>query len=242
MRTTDARERLIVALDMDADAAIGLAHRLEDHVKWLKIGMTLFYEAGPDIVVRLRDLGFQVFLDLKLHDIPHQVRGAADTVSRLGAGLLTVHACGGSEMVRAAVEGAETGAAHAGVDRPAVLAVTVLTSMNDAVLESVGVTRPSALQVPALAALSTEAGADGVVCAPTEAEAVRAVIGEAAWVVTPGVRPDGSDRGDQARIATPVAAIRAGASHLVIGRPITGAPDPVHAVEAIIQQIEEAGA
>lgn len=242
MNGNDARDRLIVALDMDADAAIGLAHRLEDHVRWLKVGMTLFYEAGPEIVVRLRDLGFEVFLDLKLHDIPHQVRGAAATVSRLGAGLLTVHASGGADMVRAAVEGAEAGAAEAGVERPAVLAVTVLTSMSDDALQTIGVARSSALQVPALATISVQAGADGVVCAPTEAHSVRSVVGEAAWVVTPGVRPDGSDRGDQTRVATPASAISAGASHLVIGRPITGAPDPVHAVETIIRQIEEAGA
>lgn len=234
-----ARERLIVALDTDAEGALDLALRLDGRVRWLKVGMTLFYQAGPDIVARLRDRGFDVFLDLKLHDIPHQVRGAAETVSRLGVGMLTVHASGGAAMIRAAADGAAAGAQGAGVSPPAVLAVTVLTSMDDAALAAVGVPRPAVEQVPALGRLAIGSGADGIVCSPGEAASIRTVVGEHPWVVTPGVRPLGSGADDQSRVATPSAALAAGASHLVIGRPITGAADPVAAVETIVTEIEE---
>lgn len=236
----DARSRIIVALDLDAESALALAARLRGRVGWLKVGMTLFYESGPDIIARVRDMGFDVFLDLKLHDIPHQVRGAAETISRHGVRMLTVHAGGGGPMIEAAAEGAAAGAQAAGVERPAVLAVTVLTSMDDTTLSSVGVPFPATEQVPALARLALDAGADGIVCSPVEVEDIRPILGPEPWIVTPGVRPTWAHAGDQSRIATPAAALQAGASHLVIGRPITGATDPVEALESIVTEVEEA--
>lgn len=236
--TQDARERLIVALDMNADDSLALARELLGVVTWLKVGMTLFYSEGPDIVDRLRQLGFKVFLDLKLHDIPHQVQGAAHEIARLDVQMTTVHASGGAAMIQAAVRGASAGAEEVGVERPVVLAVTVLTSMNDNALAQVGVGRRAAEQVPLLAGVARDGGADGVVCSPHEATVMRELLGEHARVVTPGVRPATSDVGDQSRVATPAAALAAGASHLVIGRPITAAEEPVKAVRQIIAEME----
>ncbi len=227
-------DRIIVALDQPNLAeALACARKLAGHAGWVKVGMTLFYREGPAVVAAMRDLGFEVFVDLKLHDIPHQVEGAARSLGALGAGMLTVHASGGAAMIEAAVRGAREGAAAAGVHPPAVIAVTVLTSMDADALASVGVTDTPADQAAGLAALAKTAGADGVVCSPQEAADLRALLGPTALIVTPGVRPAGADAGDQARIATPAAALAAGASHLVIGRPITDAPDPVAAFEAI---------
>lgn len=235
---TGARDRLIVALDTGAEAALTLAHSLDGVVTRLKVGMTLFYEAGPEIVLELRRLGFEVFLDLKLHDIPHQVEGAAAAAARLGASMLTVHASGGAEMVAAAVRGAERGANDAGVAPPKVIAVTVLTSMDDATLGRIGVSRPAHEQVELLAKLASEAGAAGIVCSPREAASMRALLGPEALVVTPGVRPTGAAVGDQSRVATPAAALGAGASHLVVGRPITAAAIPSSAAEEIIAEMK----
>lgn len=236
--STSPRDRIIVALDTDADGARELAAALEGSVRWLKVGMTLFYQAGPSIVAELRERGYDVFLDLKLHDIPHQVRGAAESVSRLGVQMLTVHASGGVPMVTAAVEGAAEGAAAAGLPSPAVIGVTVLTSMSDYVLRSVGVERTAAEQVPLLGDVVRDAGAAGCVCSPQEARLMRELLGSDALVVTPGVRPAGADAGDQSRVATPASAIASGASHLVIGRPITEAPDPRDAVERVVSEME----
>ena len=229
---------IIVALDCEPAEALALAHALRGRATWLKVGMTLFYAEGPDIVARLRELGFSVFVDLKLHDIPHQVAGAAAQIARLGAGMLTVHASGGSEMMRAAVESSRRAAEEVGLPAPAVLAVTVLTSTDDDGLAEVGVGRPAIEQVQLLAKVARHAGVDGVVCSPREAALMRELLGEEALVVTPGVRPEWSEVGDQARIATPAASIAAGASHLVIGRPITAAPVPAEAVDRIIAEIE----
>lgn len=236
----NARDRLIVALDLDARDALDIARSLEGTVRWLKVGMTLFYERGPEIVEHLQALGFDIFLDLKLHDIPHQVAGAAETVARLGVQMLTVHASGGSTMIEAALEGARRGAADAGVAPPAVIAVTVLTSFDDAMLSAVGVGRAAVEQVPLLARVARTGRADGVVCSPHEAAAMRELLGEAALVVTPGVRPTWAATDDQARIATPYAALEAGASHLVVGRPITAAPVPAEAAERIVTEMEGA--
>ncbi|MDO8916037.1 MAG: orotidine-5'-phosphate decarboxylase [Coriobacteriia bacterium] len=231
------QDRIIVALDSpDAGSALAMAERLRGRARWVKVGMTLFYAEGPDIVGSLREMGFDVFVDLKLHDIPHQVRGAAFALGSLGAGMLTVHASGGADMMEAAVEGAREGAVAAGVAPPAVIAVTVLTSMDADTLASVGVVDSPADQVVGLAALARTAGVDGVVCSPREAAAMRALLGERALVVTPGVRPKWAGSDDQARVETPAAALAAGASHLVIGRPITGADDPAAAFERIVQE------
>lgn len=232
-----ADNRLIVALDSSADEAMALATTLRGKVRWIKIGMTLFYANGPHIVGQLKELGFDVFLDLKLNDIPHQVSGAAAEIAKLGVGMFTVHASGGAAMMRAAVEASRRAADEVGVPAPSVLAVTVLTSTDDAGLAEVGVCSNSADQVSHLTRLAAEAGVDGIVCSPQEATAVRELLGDDALLVTPGVRPGWSVRGDQARIATPADALKAGASHLVIGRPITDAPDPVQAVARITTEI-----
>lgn len=236
--TRDAADRLIVALDCDGREALALAHELAGEVRWLKVGMTLFYEQGPEIVGRLRSLGFEVFLDLKLHDIPHQVEGAARQIAALGARMLTVHATGGGAMIEAAVRGARAGAIEAGVVAPAVIAVTVLTSMSDAELPGIGVNASAIEQVERLAGVAHGAGAAGVVCSPHEAALVRTALGEAALVVTPGVRPRWAEVGDQSRIATPASAIAAGASHLVVGRPVTAASSPAQAAARILSDIE----
>jgi len=229
---------LIVALDLPRDEALALADSLRGTVRWLKVGMTLFYAEGPEIVARLREKGFDVFVDLKLHDIPHQVGGAAAQIARLGAGMFTVHAAGGAAMMRAAVESSRRAAEEAGLPAPAVLAVTVLTSTDDACLAEIGVERGSLEQVRLLAELARHAGVDGVVCSPWEAAEMRLLLGESALVVTPGVRPAWAEAGDQARTSTPSDALAAGASHLVVGRPITAAPDPAEAASRILAEIE----
>jgi orotidine-5'-phosphate decarboxylase len=237
------RDRIIVALDQpDLDGALACARVLQGHARWVKVGMTLFYREGPASVAAMRELGYDVFVDLKLHDIPHQVEGAARALGSLGAGMLTVHASGGPAMIEAAVRGAAEGAAAAGMPAPAVIAVTVLTSIDAETLRSVGVSDPPAEQAAGLAALAKTAGAHGVVCSPAEAADLRALLGPQALVVTPGIRPAGSDTHDQSRIATPAAAFAAGASHIVIGRPVTGAADPVLAFEAIVSGLEEQSA
>lgn len=230
---------IIVALDCDATEALSLAHTLRGRVRWLKVGMTLFYSEGPQIVSRLTEMGFSVFVDLKLHDIPHQVAGAAAQIAKLGVGMLTVHASGGSAMMRAAVESSRRAAEEVGVRAPAILAVTVLTSTDDVGLAETGVHGTAPEQVLRLASLASAAGVDGVVCSPREAAIMRELFGEEPLVVTPGVRPTWSEAGDQSRIATPAAALAAGASHLVIGRPITAAPNPAEAVDRILSEIEE---
>ena len=226
------RERIIVALDMEAPAALEMAAELRGSARWLKVGMTLFDGAGPSAVDALVGMGFDVFLDLKLHDIPHQVEGAARAVSRLGVGMLTVHASGGRRMVSAAADGA----ADSDV---AILAVTVLTSLGASELDDLGVAESPANHVERLARLAMLGGADGIVCSPQEAAGMRSVLGPDALVVTPGVRPEWAAGDDQARTAGPREAFDAGASHIVIGRPVTHAASPSDAFERIADEAEE---
>ena len=215
---------LIVAADLsDADQAESLAERLAGLVAFMKVGLTLFVSAGPGVVERVRAHA-PVFLDLKLHDIPVTVAGAARAVARLRPEVLTVHAAGGADVVRAAVEAAPG---------TMVAAVTVLTSLGDDDLGRIGLGGPVPDAVLRLAALSVEAGAQGLVCSPREVSAVRAEVGDDVTLITPGVRPAGSEAHDQARVATPEEALLAGADLLVIGRPITRAPDPGAAAAAI---------
>jgi orotidine-5'-phosphate decarboxylase len=235
-------DRIIVALDTgDAGEALSVAERLYDRARWLKVGMTLFYAAGPDIVERLRTMEFALFVDLKIHDIPHQAEGAARELARLGCDMMTVHASGGRAMVEAAVRGAARGADEAGLTPPVVLAVTVLTSMDPAALAAIGMGSDPGRQALRLARLAVEAGADGVVCSPQEAAVMRELLGPDAEVVTPGIRPAGTDAGDQRRVATPAAALAAGASRLVVGRPVTAAADPVAAFEGIVAEARSEG-
>lgn len=237
MLETDARERVIVAIDCGRERALELADALSGHACWLKVGMTLFYAEGPAIVREMRERGFKVFLDLKLHDIPHQVRGAAEAAASTGADLLTVHGLGAGPMMAAAVEGAAAAAGDG--ERAKVIAVTVLTSMDQQALDSIGVDAPVADEADRLARLARDNGIDGVVCSPREATRMRELLGEDALIVTPGVRPAGAALGDQSRVATPAAAIAGGASHIVVGRPITSADDPVAAFEAIVAELVE---
>lgn len=235
---TPRRDRVIIALDCDADKAISIAYQLAGEASWVKIGMTLYYAYGSDLVKMLKERGYKVFLDLKFHDIPHQVEGAAKSAATTGADMLTMHTAGGVAMMSAAQKGALEGAAKAGFDVPATLGITVLTSMDQQALSQIGIDRPVDEQVLCMAALAKEAGISGVVASPMEASALRAALGPDAYVVTPGVRPAGSAIGDQSRIATPKDAFDNGASHIVIGRPITDAPDPIAAFREIAASLE----
>jgi len=231
----DPIDRLIVALDVpSAEAAMELACQLQGSCRWLKVGMELYYAAGNAVIEHLRERGFEVFLDLKLHDIPNTVAGAVRSVAGVGASLLTVHAGGGEQMLRAAA------AAASAPGSPRLLAVTVLTSMDAAELSAVGVTDTPAAQVLRLAQLARTVGIDGLVCSPEEVAVVRESMGPGALLVTPGIRPAGSAVGDQSRVATPAEAIAGGASMLVVGRPITQAPDPAKAAAAILDEIRQA--
>jgi orotidine-5'-phosphate decarboxylase len=215
-----------VALDApDLETAARWAQAVTPHVAVVKVGLELFCRTGPAVVDTVRGgSGVDLFLDLKLHDIPNTVAGAARAVAGLKPTYLTVHASGGRDMVRAAVEAAP------GVT---IAAVTILTSLSEAVLAEVGLQGPSLDAVRRLAALAVEAGAGALVCSPQEVAAVRAEVGPGITLITPGVRPAGADVQDQARVATPEQALADGADLLVIGRPITGAPDPGVAAAAI---------
>lgn len=238
MLDADARDRVIVALDCDRSTALDLAGKLSGHARWLKVGMTLFYSEGPEIVRAFKELGFKVFLDLKFYDIPHQVRGAARSASLTGADLLSVHGMGSGAMLAACREGAEE-AAESRDERTKLVAITVLTSMSQDSLTEIGIDNAVADEAARLAKLGVSDGTDGIVCSPVEAEEMRALLGPDALIVTPGVRPAGAALGDQTRVATPAQAIRRGASHIVVGRPITGADDPVAAFENIVSELVE---
>lgn len=230
------RDRIMVALDLpDAASARAMARTLVGEVGWVKVGMTLFYAEGASIVRELKEMGFHVFVDLKLHDIPHQVEGASAALVSAGADMFTVHASGGRAMLEGAMRATTDAAARAGVERPFVVAVTILTSLDDAALAKTGWAVSAAEAVRSLATVARNAGCDGVVCSPKEASVMRSLLGPDAAIVTPGIRPAGEASEDQLRVATPRAALDAGASHLVIGRPITAAEDPVSAVRRIVE-------
>lgn len=236
----EARKRLIVALDVpSAPAALDLVNRLERSCQWFKVGMELFTAAGPAAVEPLVARGHSVFLDLKFCDIPNTVAGAVRSAAALGVRMMTIHASGGPAMLQAAQE------ALAGLaDPPQLLAVTVLTSMDQAQTSAVGLHRTPAEQVELLARMGLEAGIRGFVCSPQEVATLRALTGPEGILVIPGIRPAGAQThnqaGDQKRIATPAEALRQGASYLVVGRPITQAPDPADAAEAILEEMAEA--
>ncbi len=231
-----ARQRLIVALDVpDAKSALRLVAELEGTCQWFKVGLELFVAAGPAVLEPIVARGHNVFLDLKLHDIPNTVAGAVRSAAGLGVRMLTVHAGGGPAMLAAANQ------ALAGIaNPPELLAVTVLTSMDSAQLHSVGVDRAPVTQVELLARMGLDAGIRGFVCSPQEVAAVRALTGPEGVLVIPGIRPAGAAIGDQKRVAGPAEAIRQGASYLVVGRPITQAPNPAEAATAILEEMAEA--
>ncbi len=217
---------IAVALDApDLETAARWAGLVTPHVTTVKVGLELYLRYGPDVIASVRGAsGVQVFLDLKLHDIPNTVGAAARAVARLKPTYLTVHAAGGPAMVRAAVEGAPN---------TQIAAVTLLTSLSEADLREIGIQGPPADAARRMAAVAVGAGAQALVCSPREVAAVRAEVGPDVTLITPGVRPAGADTQDQARVATPEDAIAHGADLLVIGRPITGAPDPGAAAAAI---------
>jgi orotidine-5'-phosphate decarboxylase len=233
----DTSERIIVALDCDAYEARDLAEHLRNQATWLKVGMTLYYQEGPAIIKDLKRLGFKIFVDLKLHDIPHQVRGAAASITLVGADMLTVHASGGLQMMQQAKAGVIEAAETSGL-MPIILAVTVLTSTEQKELSQLGIGIPVAKQVANLAELAQQAGLDGIVSSAQEAAELRQLLGDQATIVTPGVRPANADTQDQKRVATPKSALESGASHLVIGRPITQAADPRQAFIDIVRSID----
>src|ERR1035437_5405228 len=234
-RIDEARKKLIVALDVpDAAGAANLVAQLENTCHWFKVGLELFSSAGPSVVKPLVARGHSVFLDLKFHDIPNTVAGAVRSAANLGVRMVTLHAAGGPAMLAAAR------AALEGVDNPPeLLAVTVLTSMDEAQLGATGIDRTPAHQVELLARMGLEAGIKGFVCSPKEVASLRALAGPLGVLVVPGIRPAGASIGDQKRIATPADALRQGASYLVVGRPITQAEDPAEAAEAILQEMAE---
>jgi orotidine-5'-phosphate decarboxylase len=231
-----AKDHLIVALDVPtAVDAQEIVYELGDSVSFYKIGLQLFTAEGPNIVRELVNSGRRVFLDLKLHDIPNTVAGAVKEASELGAQMLTVHAAGGSKMLNQAVLAAK------GAPRPlSILGVTVLTSFDQSDLEESGVKADVSQQVRHLAELAKAAGCGGIVTSPREAAGIRSILGSELAIVTPGIRPAGAGLGDQSRIATPRAAILAGASHLVVGRPIIAAENRNRAAKSILSEIDDA--
>lgn len=228
-----ARERLIVALDVSSVVeAQALVQRIGEAAGIYKVGLQLFTAEGPRVVRDLVSSGRRVFLDLKLHDIPNTVSHAVKYAVELGAHMLTVHAAGGTSMLRAATDAAG--------NQLNILAVTVLTSLGDDDMQEIGVSGRVADQALRMAELAQNTGCRGVISSPREASLLRKALGEGFAIVTPGVRPAGAERHDQQRIATPAEAIGNGASHIVVGRPITHAPDPAAAARAIISEIEKA--
>ena len=235
-------DKLIVALDVDTPAeALSLVKELRAVAGMFKIGSTLFTLAGPQIVKDIVGSGAKVFLDLKFHDIPHQVAGAARSAAQLGVSLFTVHASGGAEMMQRAAEAVVEVAEREGTARSKVLAVSVLTSIDAQTLAQIGVNSSPEESVLRLVKLAEQSGVDGIVASPQEAARIRATVTKRDFlIVTPGIRPAKSDAGDQRRVSTPAAALAAGADYLVVGRPITAAADPVAAARQIAAEMQEA--
>ncbi len=233
-----AKDRLCVALDFASRSdLLSCATELAPHVGWLKVGLEAFVSHGPDVVREVVALGPKVFLDLKLNDIPNTVAGAAAAAARTGAAMLNVHAAGGAEMMRAALESAREGAAKAGLTAPRVIAVTVLTSLDAAALADAGFAGSPRSLAARLAVLARGAGLEGAVTSPQEVVVIRAECGPGFFLVVPGIRPAGAESGDQKRVASPADAIRAGGDLLVVGRPITGAKDRAAAARAVLDEI-----
>lgn len=232
----DPRSYIAVALDVpDLKSAMPLLHKISGRVGYVKVGLQLFSSAGPDAVKAVIDSGAKAFVDLKLHDIPNTVKGAIRSLSGLGASLCTIHASGGRKMIEAAVtEARECGSGMK------VIAVTALTSLDDDAIAEIGMRGGAAGTVDRLTRLALFAGADGCVMSPVECAAARALAPQEFFIVTPGIRAPGDAAGDQARTASPSEAVAAGSNLLVIGRPITGAPDPARRAEEIAADIASA--
>ncbi len=226
-------KRVIVALDFpDAGEALAAAARLDPSLCRVKVGKELFVSAGPAVVSRLQERGFEVFLDLKFHDIPNTVAGACRAAARLGVWMVNVHASGGAAMMRSARE-----AVSAFARPPLLIGVTILTSLSDAELGEVGLAGTAAQNVERLARLAAASGLDGVVCSAEEAPLLRGALGAGFVTVTPGIRLAGGAKGDQTRVVTPEEAVRRGAHYLVIGRPVTQSPDPAATLQQIARSL-----
>lgn len=226
--------KIIVALDFPSqNPALALADQLDPAKCRLKVGKELFTRSGPDLVKALQSRGFDIFLDLKFHDIPNTTSAAVAAAAELGVWMVNVHASGGEKMMVACRERLES----FGNDRPLLIAVTVLTSMSDEDLAGIGITSSAEAHVSRLATLTKNSGLDGVVCSAQEAPRLKAEQGSDFQLITPGIRPLTSDKGDQQRIMTPTDALKAGSDYLVIGRPITQAPDPLAALESIHAEV-----
>jgi orotidine-5'-phosphate decarboxylase len=237
----DAKERLIVALDVPTmKEAERLIDQLGDYGRVFKVGMELYTAEGPKILEVLRNRKKKVFLDLKFHDIPNTVIGAGKAAVRHGVWMFNVHASGGIEMMVNTVQACRTLSKEAALPCPKIIAVTVLTSISDGVLQKeIGINRSVKENVAILAKLSKDAGMDGVVASPWEIESIRQACGKDFLIVTPGVRPRWSEENDQVRFTTPFEAMKLGADYCVVGRPITKAKDPVEAIKKILEEIEE---
>lgn len=235
----DAHDRLIVALDVDTqEAALALVDTLKNDVAFFKIGFELFSSCGPGVVEAVAKRGCRVFLDLKYHDIPTTVSKAAVAVTRLGVFMFNVHALGGYDMMKKTSDAVRAEARKHKVERPKVIAVTVLTSMDENALKKVGIGDSMNSEVLRLAVLAKDAGLDGVVASPQETALIRQKLGKDFLIVTPGVRPSWAAAGDQKRIATPRDAVRDGASFIVVGRPVTEAEDPAAAARKILEEMD----
>ncbi len=230
-RSDSVRDKIIVALDVSQkEAALDLVTKLREEISIFKIGLQLYTAEGPEIVRAVLAAGVKVFLDLKLHDIPNTVAGAVESVGRLGVQMLTIHLSGGEAMVRAALSARK--------NNLSILGVTVLTSATEETLREIGIADKIDNQVLRLARLGVGAGIDGLIASPHEVKTLRAQFGSKMKIVTPGVRPNWFEAGDQKRIMTPRQAVDAGADHLVIGRPITSHPNPREAVAKILEELE----
>jgi orotidine-5'-phosphate decarboxylase len=226
------KDKIIVALDLPSvDEARKLISVLGDDVSWYKIGLQLFSLGGPAFLQEVKESGAKIFLDLKFHDIPNTVRSAVESSCTLGADMLTIHLCGGTEMCQAAVEGR-------GTSSTVLLGVTVLTSQTEATLFEIGIHRSLTQQVLSLATLAKATGVTGLIASPLELEPLRNKFGKDLVIVTPGVRPTWSTAGDQKRFTTPADALKLGADYLVIGRPITASPDPKSAFSRIASELQ----
>ena len=231
--TRTPKEKIIVALDVpNLASAVSLVDELGETISWVKIGLQLFTAEGPPIVHAMKIRGLKVFLDLKFHDIPHTALEAVRSAVVLGAGMATIHLCGGSKMVRSAIEASEGSSLL-------ILGVTVLTSLDDDQLNEIGIQRTVEQQVVELVEVGRRCGLRGIVCSPLEIAALRSKFGDSLTIVTPGVRPAEASKDDQRRVMTPADALRAGADYLVIGRPITAAPSPRQAAAAIADEITD---
>jgi orotidine-5'-phosphate decarboxylase len=231
-------ERLIVALDVETkEKAIALIKKLKNEIRVFKVGSELFTSCGPAIVEEIQKAGSKVFLDLKFHDIPNTAAKSALAAVRLGVFIFNVHALGGLEMMKKAAEAVRDEAKKLKIDKPKLIAVTILTSMDEYSLKKIGIDDNMENQVLKLARLAKDSGLDGVVASPSEAKLIREALGRDFLIVTPGVRPSWAATNDQKRVATPKEAIDNGADFIVVGRPITEAPDPVIAARKIIEEI-----